>query len=672
MCGIAGAWLSDPSGRIDESLIVPMADVLHHRGPDQWGYYLGRGASALLVSTRLAIVDLANGRQPLCNEDGTVWVILNGEIYDFARIARELKVGGHRFRTQTDTEVVVHLYEEYGEHFVDHLRGEFAIALLDERVGALYLVRDRFGIKPLFYADVPGGHVFGSEIKALFQHPGVPRRLNRERVFQTVQGLLVPGDTYFEGVRELEPGCLLRASESGVQISRYWDLPFSRTPAPIADEQEAIDEYRRLLHEAVTLRLHGDVEVGTYLSGGVDSMAIAATAHDVSGAPLKAFTIAFDNERFDESPLANRFASGERLDQHVVRIGAGDLAPAFERSLWHSEIVVANSHGVARLLLSELAGRHVKVVLTGEGADESAAGYNVFRHLTMLEHARAHPQDRQVRADVDALVKELGFHSGILPIREYIDYERIRGLFGFYPYAMARSLKLRRSSKWILSRAFRQSMADVDPIDQMATRFGRHDGLDAVSGHQLYTFKTELACYILAGLGDRVEMAHSLEGRLPFLDHKLVEFSCALPVNLRLRGRVGKFILRQAMASRVPGAMELRKRPFMAPAAETLGLDRGSEHIGRYLDRRTTARVGIFDPSAIALVRRSLRLLPTHSYARSLAETMITMVASVHALHDLFCERFDDSVSRYRAGGAVRRVQDGLVTRPSAAGAITV
>lgn len=649
MCGIAGQWIVDSRGRVDQSRILPTSAVLHHRGPDEWGYHIGCAGSALLLSTRLSIVDLANGRQPLSNEDGSVWVVLNGEIYDFARIARALESRGHRFRTRSDTEVIVHLYEEHGEDFVDHLRGEFAIALLDERQERLYLVRDRFGIKPLSYAEIPGGLVFGSEVKAIFQHPAIPRRLNRRRVFQTLHGILVPGDTYFEGVQDVEPGFILRATRSGVTRRRYWDLPFPPEQSPATETREAQEEYRRLLYESVQLRLHGDVEIGTFLSGGVDSMSIAAAAVDLAGLKPKAFTIAFANERFNESAAAARFAETEGLEHHVVLIGPGDLGPAFERSVWHNEIAVANSHGVAKMLLAETARRHVKAVLTGEGADESLAGYNVFRHLSLLEKAHRHPGDAQVRAELKTFVASMGLHGGILPIRAYSDYDRIQSLFGCYPYAMARALKLKRAVRHILARDFVREMSGVDAIEDIAAGLGRGAlaGIGPVAGHQYYAFKTDLACYILACLGDRAEMAHSLEGRVPFLDHKLVEFSCQLPVDLKLRDNVGKYVLRQAMKHRVPAAVNLRKRPFMAPSAETLGLDHGSEHLGRYFERTVIERVGIFDPLALSLLRSSMRIFPGGSYVHSLAETLLTIVASVHAMHDLFCERFDDSVRRF-------------------------
>ena len=562
-----------------------------------------------------------------------------------ARLERK----GHRFRTRTDTEVIVHLYEEAGEDFVDHLRGEFAIALLDERKGLLYLVRDRFGIKPLFYAELPGSIVFGSEIKALFQFPQLPRTLNRHHLFHTLHGLLVPGQTYFEGVRDLEPGCMLTVSPAGASRRRYWDLPFVQQDRASVDEAEGVEEYRRLLHESVRLRLHGDVEAGVFLSGGIDSTAIASVMSEMTDRPPKAFTIAFEKEGFDESGPAVEFARERQFEHHVVRVGRAALAPAFERSIWHGEIAVGNSHGVAKLLLSELAHRHVKVVLTGEGADESLAGYNVFRHLLLLEALRERPGDRQARQDLDALIASLGMYSGILPIRAYPEYERMTRLFGSYPYAMARALRLATAARRILSRDFLTAVAGVDPAEEMAARLGigRLSGLGPVSAHQYHGFKTDLAGYILVCLGDRAEMANSLEGRLPFLDHKLVEFACTLPVGLKVRHDTTKYILRQAMKARVPAAAARQETPIHGAVRRDARLRSWLRAAGPVSGSATVKKVGIFQPLAIAALRQSLRILPTRSHAHSMAETLLTLVASTHALHELFCERFEESAGRF-------------------------
>ncbi len=667
MCGIAGEFIFDPRGRVDESMIVPMVSAIRHRGPDQWGYYLGCSGSVLLINTRLSIVDLSNGRQPLSNEDGSVWVVLNGELYGFQDIARDLESRGHRFRTRSDTEVIVHLYEEYGEDFVSHLRGEFAIALLDQREDVLYLVRDRLGIKPLFYSRLSDSLVFGSEIKAIFRHGKVRARLDHVSLFHMLHGLLLPEATCFENVRTVEPGCMLRISRSAVTRSRYWDLPLGGEVAP-ASEEEAIEELRRLFYEAVGLRLHGDVEVGAYVSGGLDSTSVASVAAEVGGRPVKAFTVEFENKELNEGKEAGEFAQAGGFEHHTVRIGPGDLAPHFERSLWHSEMAVSNSHGAAKMILSELARRHVKVVLTGEGADEALAGYNVFQHIALLEEVRNHPKDRGRRANLEALLRKEGsgialLNSGILPIRALPDYDRIVGMFGAYPYAIVRAMKTGKKVRLMMSSDFRREVAGIDPIAEMAGRIGRGrmTSLSAVAAHQYYLFKADLPAYNLNYLGDRVEMAHSIEGRVPFLDHKLVEFAFSLPQSLKLRNGTGKYVLRRAIAGRLPSALQVRKRPFVAASSETLGLKGDSDFSAHYLDSRAIRNTGLFNPQVVGALRHSLAYLPRGSRVLSLAETLLTGVASIQAINEMFCQRLEDSAVRFNLPRADSTLADGRI-----------
>ncbi|MFQ5549597.1 MAG: asparagine synthase (glutamine-hydrolyzing), partial [Woeseia sp.] len=332
MCGIAGEFRLEARGAIEIGRIIPMIATLEHRGPDEWGYYVDPSSRVALLHTRLSIVDLAGGRQPLCNEDGTVWVICNGEIYGFADITRDLVKRGHRFRTRSDTEVIIHLYEEYGDDFVRHLRGEFAFALYDGRKSTLYLVRDRFGIKPLYYTQTGSSVIFASEAKAILRHPDTDVRPDRRTFYRFLSGVFTPTDTIFDGIKQVEAGCYLKLANGIIRRTRYWDLNFPRSGEPdLAGyaEQELIEEFRRLFVEAVRLRLHGDVEVGTYLSGGIDSGAVTVTAAQVSGHPVKAFSIGFKNADYDETRGAAGVARKYGLDHQIVPVGPGDLAPHF-------------------------------------------------------------------------------------------------------------------------------------------------------------------------------------------------------------------------------------------------------------------------------------------------------------------------------------------------------
>ncbi len=320
------------------------------------------------------------------------------------------------------------------------------------------------------------------------------------------------------------------------------------------------------------------------------------------------------------------------------------------------------------MILSELARRHVKVVLTGEGADETLAGYNVFQHIALLEEVRTHPRDRERRAALETLLgKEQSgialLNTGILPIRALPDYDRIVGLFGAYPYAMARALRTAKKLPFVMSGDFRREVAGIDPVAEMAERIGRGrmKSLSPVAAHQYYLFKTDMPSYNLSFLGDRVEMAHSIEGRVPFLDHKLVEFAFSLPVSLKLRNGSEKYVLRRAIAERLPSALQVKKRPFVAASNETLGLDRNSEFAARYLDSRAIRNTGLFKPKVVEGLRRSLAYLPHGSRVLSLTETLLTGVASMQAINEMFCERFEESAVRFNLARADSTLADGRI-----------
>lgn len=648
MCGIAGEFAfrreqvtADAGG---------MISALRHRGPNSSGHYLSPDKNVLLANTRLAIVDIAGGAQPLANEDGSVRITFNGEIYGFAALARQLERRGHRLRTRCDTEVIVHLYEEYGEAFVEHLRGEFAFALYDRRRHTLWLGRDRFGVKPLYYAESPRSLLFGSEIKAIFSHPVIKRELNRPFIYSYLHGLLPPDDTAFAGVRQVEPGCLLRVTATGVEAHRYWQPRFAEGPNA-ADSRvaarESVEEFRRLFAEAVGLRLQGDQEPGIYLSGGLDSRAIATQAVRLSGRPMKAFTVAFEDPAFDESAGAAETVRQHALDHQVVTIPASGLASHFVRSIWHSEMPVVNGHGAAKLLLSGLAAKQVKSVLTGEGADELLAGYDLFRHQALIERVRREPRNPVPRAQMRRFLSSVDQLSGTVKTGVYAEYDRVVELFGAYPYPALRALKLRRWIRNLLSREYIRGIGDFDPLEQLAARWKSRPlaGNDPLSATQDFLFRTQLPSYILNCLGDRMEMANSVEGRVPFLDHKLAEFALGLPRSLKVRDGQGKVLLREALGRSHP-AYRVAKQAFFSSAA-TLDLRNGKSPLNRYLDRRLTEECGIFNPARLRTLKHALPFFRKGSNRRVRCESLLTFAISVHALHELFCTNFKGSVRRF-------------------------
>ncbi len=656
MCGIAGAFQLNSRERLEPETLVPMISILAHRGPDDWGYYLDERRRVMLLHSRLSIVDLQGGHQPLSNEDGSVWVACNGEIYDFKRIADDLRGRGHVFRSGSDTEVIVHLYEEYGEDFVEHLRGEFAFALYDRRREILYLVRDRFGIKPLFYATAGDTLLFGSEIKALFRHPSMRVEFDRDTIYHLLTGVPLPGETIFKGVRPVEPGCLLRVTKTGSEQVRYWDLDFNTLAQDEAVEREldpetAASEFRRLFEDAVALRLQGDVEVATYLSGGIDSAAVSMVMAKQSDRPIKAFTISFSDGNYDEFAPARAIAEAGGMEHHVVSVRRGALAEHFAKSLWHSEAPTINSHGTAKFLLSELASRHVKVVLTGQGADELLAGYEPFEHQLLLEAALRDPGDDAARQRLAQFRPIAGYLDVQRGVRRYPAHSRVCQLFGAYPYSAMRPLLHQARIRGLLSPELRQATTDTDSLEQLATRLDRcrMSGRSSLAATQYVLFKTDLPSHILTSLADRPEMAHSVEGRVPFLDHKLVEFACRLPLSLKINENGTKDVLRRAMRDVVPEAVrKRRKKLFLAPSAESLGLDQPrSELINTYLTPERIRDAGIFDDRALKPVLYGIRYLPKGSYYHTLLEGIGMGALSLHVLHDLFCRNLKSSAAHF-------------------------
>ena len=649
MCGIAGEFafereqVTADAGR--------MIAALRHRGPDSNGHYLSPAKNVLLVNTRLAIVDVGGGAQPLTNEDGSVRITFNGEIYGFAALARQLESRGHRLRTRCDTEVIVHLYEEYG--------GSVSSNTCAANSPSRYMTGDNTPSGSAGTGSAsshcttrwsPRSLLFGSEIKAIFSNPVIKRELNPSFIYSYLHGMLPADETAFAGVRQVEPGCLLRVTAAGVEPRRYWQPRFAERPEA-ADSRgavrESVEEFRRLFAEAVDLRLQGDQEPGVYLSGGVDSRAVATQAAQLSSRPMKAFTVAFDDPDFDESAGAAATVRQHGLDHHVVTIPAAGLASHFVRSLWHCEMPVVNGHGAAKLLLSGLASRQVKSVLTGEGADELLAGYDLFRHQALIESVRREPRNPALRAQMRRFLGSVDLLSGTVRTKDYAEYDRVVELFGAYPYPALRALKLGRWIRALLSRECIRSIGDLDPLEQLATRWSsrRLAADDALSATQDFLFRTQLPSYILNCLGDRMEMANSVEGRLPFLDHKLAEFAFGLPRSLKVRDGQGKVLLREALGQSHP-AYRVAKKVFLSPAA-TLDLRNGKSPLARYLDRRVTEDCGIFSPAMLRTLKHVQPLLRKGSISRVRCEGLLTFAISVHALHELFCTNFTGSMQRF-------------------------
>lgn len=557
MCGLV-AWIGDPRG-LDAARLEAALDTLTHRGPDGRGSWHDRAAGVWLGHRRLAIVDRAGGAQPIASPSGDIVAVVSGEFYDDARLRRELAHRGHRFRSLCDAELLVHLYEAHGERALADLRGEFAFVLWDGRRRAWWAARDRFGVRPLVAARVPQGLVFASEAKALFA-AGVPAAWDHEAWSEALAlQYPAPGRTLFRGVEAIEPGFAWSGTVGdGVRRTRYWDTHWPPTDESPWSEAESIERTAAAFDEAIALRLRADVPVAAHLSGGVDSTAVAVRASQLGGRPIPCFTVAFDHPDYDESALARSSAAAAGLELRVVRLDQLALRERFAPAVVQGEGLAINLHIAAKHALNEAIARDgFRVALTGEGADEVFAGY---------AHLRADAWGPEAWA---SLYAENRVSSGtMLPSGPTLDLHPVVRRLGFVPQWIAAKAAMGRRLATLLDRDASSASARATRMERWLDAIvppGRLDRLEPAR-ISLYTWtKTALAGYILRTLGDGMEMAHAVEGRLPFLDHHLFEVVRHTPWRVS-PGQREKRILREVVRPYVPAAIVDRpKHPFLAP-----------------------------------------------------------------------------------------------------------
>ena len=577
MCGIVAFF--SRCLPMSEAVLQRATQSLDHRGPDGRRHWMSRDSRVALGHSRLSIIDLTTGEQPIASEDGRTRIVVNGEFYGYEAIQRELESSGHRLRTRSDSEIALHLYEDLGTQCLHRLRGEFAFVLWDDTNRTIFAARDRFGIKPLFYAFHKETLYLASEVKALFA-AGVPAGWDAESVYHSVEFGGHQVRTLFDGIFQVPPGHYLIATDKHIQLHQYWDFhyPKANGQVPQLSDADYAAEFREALEEAVRIRLRADVPVGCYLSGGLDSCSVLGLAAKHHPGSIRAFTLTFDQAEYDEGDIAREMAAHSGAEFCPIPIQQDDLADHFADAIAQSETLCFNAHGVAKYLLSRaVRDAGYKVVLTGEGSDEILGGYPHFRRDMLLYNAQG--QDPDV---VAALLKELNNSNPVsrgllLPDGESGPLERVRSLLGFVPSWIeafsARASKMRAVlSHNFLRRfghreGFQPFLSDIDVRGQLYGRDPLHQSL------YLWA-KTGLPSYILTMLGDRMEMAHSVEGRVPFLDHHLVEVIRSQPVNQKIRGMTEKYVLRQAARDVITDTVYRRqKHPFLSPPA-TLNPDK--------------------------------------------------------------------------------------------------
>jgi asparagine synthase (glutamine-hydrolysing) len=581
-----------------------MAAALRHRGPD------GSGVEADdrigLVHTRLSVLDQVNGVQPMATEDGRLAIVYNGEIFNFQELRRQLEARGHRFQTRSDTEVVLHGWDAWGPALLPKLNGQFAFAIADRTTGSLVLARDRFGILPLFYAEQDGDLWFGSEVKALFAGGAVapavdPAGLDQVITFWGAR----PPRTPFRGVWALEPGSWALWQDGRLQLHRWYDLDLGEEKDPPPEAEEILDV---LLRSSVDHRLIADVAVGAYLSGGLDSSIVCALAARSSAESLRTFAVAFDDPRFDESQFQRRVATDAGTVHAVRNVNSGDIARVFPDVVWHAETPLLRTAPAPLFLLSKLArDRGIKVVLSGEGADEVFGGYDLFKETAVRLFCLRHPTS----TSRPRLFDRLYAHES--PGPRGSDFWRRYFLAAGGPEdPLFSHLPRFRLTEWIkgfYSREFRDTLRAerVDPLEELRAglpeRFARWSSHARAAWLEMTTLLTP---YLLAAQGDRMAMAHGVELRVPYLDHRVVEFAARLPASSKLRGLRDKVLLRRWATRVLPPPIARRpKQPYRAPGVAPFFGPNAPEYVADLLESSQLARTGIFDPVAVGgLVRR--------------------------------------------------------------------
>ncbi|MFO1300383.1 MAG: asparagine synthase (glutamine-hydrolyzing) [Burkholderiaceae bacterium] len=605
MCGISGV-VGLGGAPVARDALQRMIDSIRHRGPDASGLHVENDGTVGLAHARLSIIDLACGGQPMAGRGGELQIVFNGEIFNYLELRAELLRKGHRFVTESDTEVILRMYEEHGDDCVRHFNGDWAFAIWDARRRRLFLSRDRVGVRPLFYARTASHFVFASEVKALLRHPGVTPAIDLEALDQvfTFWCPLAP-KTMFEGVHELPPGHCMAVEDGRVRSWQYWQVAFPTSFAPI-DEEEASARLLELLADATRVRLRSDVPVGAYLSGGLDSSVVTALVRRASGSRLRSFSVTFDQGEFDESGYQDEVVRLLATEHQAVRCTLDDIARVLPDVIWHAEKPLLRTAPAPLFLLSGLVrDAGYKVVLTGEGSDEFLGGYDIFKEARIRRFWARNVQSRFRPLLLRRLYPYLGSLQAQSDayLRRFFRVDAADLDSPFFSHLPR--WEMTAGAKLFLSADVRQQLAGRDAYREAREMLpAGFAAWDEVAQAQYLEATMLLPGYILSSQGDRMAMAHSVEGRFPFLDHRVIEFGCSLPPRLRMRVLDEKYLLKRAAGHLVPPSVAKRpKQPYRAPDAAALfdfesGLPR-SAYVDELLSENNVRKTGLFDARAV-------------------------------------------------------------------------
>jgi asparagine synthase (glutamine-hydrolysing) len=593
MCGIVGIVRNDKAD-VDGALLGRMCAAIRHRGPDEDGFYLNGPVG--LGMRRLAIIDLKSGQQPIHNQDRTAWIVFNGEIYNYRQLRAQLEELGHHFYTNSDTEAIVHAYDQYGADCPKHLRGMFAFAIWDERTQELFLARDRVGKKPLLYAEVNGQFIFGSEFSALLEHPGVSKDIDAEALDHYLSFMCVPAPlTAYRVIRKLEPGHSLRYRRGEIKLERYWQLDFSKKLEISEAEagQRAID----LLRDAVKVRLMSEVPLGAFLSGGIDSSAVVALMSEVSSTPVKTFAIGFEEQDYSELHHARRVAEHVGAEHHefIVRPDALEVLPLLVE---HYGEPYADSSAIPTYYVARETRKHVTVALNGDGGDESFAGYERYAAMRLAETYRRLPQmlrENLVRQAVELVPSSETKRGRVRSMKRFIQSASLDKVERYLRWVSVFDGAAKRG---LYTPDFERQTQHVSGADVLAPWFARANGSGIVDAALLTDVMTYLPNDLLVKV-DIATMAVSLEARSPFLDHQVMEFAASLPEKFKLRGLTTKYLLKRMLKQLLPAEnLDRRKMGFGVPLGHWFR-GRLQSFLRETLLSEASLKRGLFKPEAV-------------------------------------------------------------------------
>jgi asparagine synthase (glutamine-hydrolysing) len=605
MCGIAGYFQLQTDTEPDRELLGRMVNIIRHRGPDEFGAYFDNRCA--LGQARLSIIDLSTGSQPLSNEDGTIWVTFNGEIYNYVELRPELEKLGHRFRTHSDTEVIVHAFEQWGKDCLNRFNGQWAFAIYDKKKRSLFIARDRLGVRPVFYTTRSGRFYFASEIKSIFCDPAVPRRLDMAGLDEIFTWWTTsPPRTAFEGINELEPGSYLEVKNGNVNIGRYWRMEYPET----FDKERSLDSWAEELHallvDSVRLRLRADVPVGAYLSGGLDSSATTSLIKHFTTNRVETFSIAFHDKAYDESDFQKQVADYLGTNHHQIQCGYRDIAENFPRVIWHTERPILRTAPAPLYMLSGLVRRHnFKVVLTGEGSDEILGGYDIFKETLIRKFWAKNPDSAWRPALLRRLYPTLPLSAS--RAKYYLETFYKAGLSEMDKYYFSHIPRINTTTKIkeYFTDGVRESLRGYESI----CAFEKHLPDNFYSLHHLaraqYLEATSLLSgYLLSSQGDRVTAGNSVEGRFPFLDHRVVELGARIPPTHKILGLREKLVLKKAMRDELPREITARvKQPYMAPDSNSFVQPDSPAYVNEMLSESAVEQAGVFNPDFVSKLK---------------------------------------------------------------------